>query len=208
MKKIVLLSIVLVTLASCGGKKSQGDAEDSSWTEVTSEDSAIAADADPTVYITKDSIGLIHIGQSVNYIPSAVGGLYTSKENGASEDAVTILFKGPEGDRFIAYDFGEGVIDVLNLIDTVVKVKSPEGDFGIGDSFAYVLNLPGVEQEWSGYDNSGTWYWKWEGLWFAPSQESVTDSLSKRLYNPDVAPTADAFDKSVTVGFIGTGLPF
>ena len=67
--------------------------------------------------------------------------------------------------------------------------------FGIGDKFSNVLQLPGVETEWSGYDNSGTWYWKWEGLWFAPSQETISENLSRRLYQPIQAPTPADFGR-------------
>lgn len=206
MNKFTFSAAIALLLASCGSSHKQSDAVEDTIAETTTE--ITIAENSPAITITKDSIGSIWIGQSINEVHEAVEGLYTAKENGASEDAVTIVFKGPEGERFIAYDFGEGKIDVLNLIDTVVKVDAPRGRFGIGDSFSRVLELPGVEEEWSGYENTGTWYWKWEGLWFAPSQESISDSLSRRLYNPVQAPTRTDFDDNVTVGFIGTGLPF
>lgn len=193
-------------LVSCSGSQGKGSADSDSIEETASLVDSIPAEPRPV--LTKDSIGGIFIGESVNDVPDAIEGLYTAKENGASPDAVTIVFKGAEGERFIAYDFGEGKIDVINLIDTVAQVKAPRGMFGIGDKFSNVLQLPGVETEWSGYDNPGTWYWKWEGLWFAPSQETISENLSRRLYQPIQAPTPADFDDSVTVGFIGTGLPF
>ncbi len=193
-------------LVSCSGSQGKGSADSDSIEETASLVDSIPAEPRPV--LTKDSIGGIFIGESVNDVPDAIEGLYTAKENGASPDAVTIVFKGAEGERFIAYDFGEGKIDVINLIDTVAQVKAPRGMFGIGDKFSNVLQLPGVETEWSGYDNSGTWYWKWEWLWFAPSQETISENLSRRLYQPIQAPTPADFDDSVTVGFIGTGLPF
>ena len=112
----------------------------------------------------------------INAVPDSVPGLYVRKVNGASPDAVTIDFEDEDGERFIAYDFGEGKIDVINLI--------------------------------GGYDGGGMWYWRWEGLWFAPSQDNLPTVLSRRLYHSESAPTSADFTDDVTVGFIGTGLPF
>lgn len=210
MRKQQLLAIPLLLLASCANhQKSDALPESDSSEQARDISYESEATGHNDIIITKDSVGSVWIGQSVNEVHASVEGLYTSKENGASPDAVTIVFKGPEGERFIAYDFGEGKIDVINLIDTVVKVDAPRGRFGIGDSFAHVLELPGVEEEWiSGYENSGTWYWKWEGLWFTPSQETISENLSRKIYNSQEAPTVSDFDDSVTIGFIGTGLPF
>ena len=193
-------------LVSCSGSQGKGSADSDSIEETASLVDSIPAEPRPV--LTKDSIGGIFIGESVNDVPDAIEGLYTAKENGASPDAVTIVFKGAEGERFIAYDFGEGKIDVINLIDTVAQVKAPRGMFGIGDKFSNVLQLPGVETEWKGYDNSCTLYLKWEGLWFAHTKDTISENLSRRLYQPIQAPTPADFDDSVTVGFIGTGLPF
>ena len=77
--------------------------------------------------LTKDSIGAITIGMDINAVPDSVPGLYVRKVNGASPDAVTIDFEDEDGERFIAYDFGEGKIDVINLIGSDVKVKPSRG---------------------------------------------------------------------------------
>lgn len=209
MKTKAILSSALVTaiLAACSGNK-QTDGNDSDSLSSPSWEHTDSVAPRQISYLTKDSIGQIKIGQSVNEIPDSVSGLYTKKINGASEDAVTITFADAEGEKFIAYDFGEGVIDVINAIGSDVKIKAPRGEFGLGDKFAKVLELPGVTTEWSGYDGNGSWYWVWEGLWFAPSQETLTETLSRRLYNYDSAPTPADFSDDVTVGFIGTGLPF
>lgn len=203
-KSVSILWCLFLLGACSGGGTKQGDTIDS----VTTEEPAIVEELSKPIYITQDSIGAIKIGMSINDIPASMEGLYMAKEYGASPDAVTITFKGEEGERFIAYDFGEGKIDVLNLIDSTVKVKSPKGEFGMGDKFSNVLQLPGVEVEWSGYENTGTWYWVWEGLWFTPSQENISESLSHRLYQSIQAPTPADFDDNITIGFIGTGLPF
>lgn len=206
-RNIIIAAIAFVMLGSCGGNKKNSRAESDSVLQPIAEmtDSVLPKSI---YYLTHDSIGSIHVGMSVNEVPDSVAGFYTSKEDGASEDAVTITFKEGERENFIAYDFGEGKIDVINLIGSNVKVKAPRGDFGLGDKFSKVLELPGVAQEWSGYDGNGSWYWVWEGLWFAPSQETLSESLSRRLYHSESAPTVADFSEDVTIGFIGTGLPF
>ena len=209
MKRLLIIPAVsaLVVTGCGGGNKNMTADSDSIYSDMTAETVSTVATV-ASSYITKDSIGHIFIGMPFHEVPDSVAGLYNHKENGASEDAVTITFSNPDGEQFISYDFGEGNIDVLNVIGRDIKVKAPDGDFGLGDKFTKVLELPDVKTEWSGYDGGGSWYWVWEGLWFAPSQETLTDSISRRLYNYDTAPTPADFTDDVTVGFIGTGLPF
>ena len=206
MKKTFLFALASIVLASCSGNSSKTTVDSDSITDVLEETDEVRETANNL--LTKEGVGSIWIGQSINDLPDSIPGLYNYKEMGASPDAVTIEFKGPQGGHFVAYDFGEGKIDVINLIDSSVKVDAPRGEFGIGDKFNNVLQLPGVEEEWSGYDDVGTWYWKWNGVWFAPSQESISESLSRRLYQSEQAPTRADFDDNVTIGFIGTGLPY
>lgn len=207
MKKLICITLAAVTLTSCGGHKDTAAVDTDSLMTENPVDTVVAEM--PTVYITQDSIGAIKIGMPIGDVPQAVEGLYTRKENGASLDAVTIDFVQDDHARFVAYDFGEGKIDVINLIGQDVKVQTLKGDLGIGDPMATVLDLPGVAAEWSGYDGSGMWYWKWQGLWFAPAQENLSQALSQRLYHSGQAPTMKDFqDEGVTIGFIGTGLPF
>lgn len=206
-KEILFATLGALLLSGCGGNKNDVNADSDSLSAST-EELAESAAVKTVAYLTKDSIGQIHIGMPVNDVPDSLPGLYSKKINGASEDAVTITFMDSDREKFISYDFGEGMIDVINVIGSDVKVKAPRGDFGLGDKFAKVLELPGVATEWSGYDGNGSWYWVWEGLWFAPLQETLTETLSRRLYNYDSAPTPADFGDDVTIGFIGTGLPF
>lgn len=191
--------------SSCGNSNKNETTDSDSIAIMDMVETVVAAN---TTYIDKDSIGAVYIGKPITELADSVPNLYTSKENGASPDAVTVTFSNPDGEQFVAYDFGEGKIDVLNVIGTDIKVKSPEGEFGLGDSFSKVLQLPGVTAEWLGYDDSGMWYWTWEGLWFAPSQDKLSPELSRLLYNSETEPAASDFSEENTVGFIGTGLPF
>ena len=207
MKKLFYLAVMTVLLVGCSKGNSTGNSDSDSILgeeEIMVEKDSIG----PAVYITRDSIGAIKIGMPMNEIPDSVAGLYNKKTLGASQDAVTIEFSNKYGESFVAYDFGENKVDVLNLIGNYVKVKAPRGDFSLGDSFRKVLELPGVKAEWAGYDDTGMWYWNWEGLWFAPSQENLPEILARRLYHSDMHPTQADFTDEVTIGFIGTGLPF
>lgn len=209
MKNISVISsiIAFTLLSSCGGKQTASNVADSDSAVVNPAD-MIEAEA-TTAYLTKDSIGCISIGMELAEIPDSIGGLYSSKNVGESHDAMSIEFFEDGAPRFVIYDFGEGKIDVINLIDNSVKVATINGDLGIGDPMEKVLNLPGVEAEWCGFDDGGMWYWIADGIWYAPDQSSLTAELSHRLYHSGQAPTVKDFENgNVSIGFIGTGLPF
>lgn len=204
---ILLLAFVVLSLVSCGGKKSDYRDVDSDTVAVNPADLE-EAEATPA-YLTKDSIGCIAIGMELAEIPDSVGGLYSSRNVGESRDAMSIEFFDNGAPRFVIYDFGEGKVDVINLTDNSIKVATVNGDLGIGDPMEKVLELPGVEAEWCGYDDGGMWYWVADGIWYAPDQSSLTPELSHRLYHSGQAPTVRDFEKGgITIGFIGTGLPF
>ena len=207
MKKFFYFVMLVLLVTGCG-KGSSASTSDSDSVTAENPDSIEVSVSGPVVYISRDSIGPIRIGMPVQEIPDSVAGLYDKKLTGASQDAVTVEFSNKLGSSFVAYDFGENKVDVLNLIGNFVKVKAPRGEFSLGDNFWKVLELPGVKAEWAGYDDSGMWYWNWEGLWFAPSQENLPDVLVRRLYHSDMPPTQADFTDDVTIGFIGTGLPF
>lgn len=206
MKRILLLAFPVLTLVSCSAGH-KADASDTDSIETVSAD-VRSEGYECTGVLTQAGIGPVAIGVPMCELPDSVNGLYTAKALGESPDAVAVVFSDGNGESFVAYDFGEGNVDVINLIGTDIKVEAPQGDIVLGDSFAKVLQLPGVKTEWSGYDDSGMWYWTWEGLWFAPSQDALTPSLSRKLYHSVSAPGKDDFDNNVTIGFIGTGLPF
>lgn len=207
MKKNMLWAFAALLAAGCGGNKPQGPIADSDSVALHDIEAVVEAVGN-SCRITKDSVGQVAVGMSLAELPDRIAGLYSHKEQGASPDAVTVTFSNGDGEQFVAYDFGEGTVDVINVIGRDVHVGGPDCEFGLGAPFSRVLSLPGVEAEWAGYDNGGCWYWIWEGLWFAPSQEGLSVPLASKLYHSGQAPVASDFTGSETVGFIGTGLPF
>lgn len=204
-RKFLLPAAVAIAVTSCGGQKGQTVDSDSIHEPETVESEPVATEE---ILLTSEGVGIIAIGMPMSEIPDSVPGLYTSKENGASPDAVTVTFSNPDGQQFVAYDFGEGNVDVINVIGNDVKVQGVRETLDFSSPFSKVLELPGVEAEWTGYDDGGMWYWKWHGLWFAPTQENLSTDLSHRLYHSGQAPTFKDFTEDVKIGFIGTGLPF
>lgn len=203
--KIMALTFSGFALASCGGGNGghHADSDSVSFPESSVETSTVVKN-----YLTKDSIGHVYVGKPLAELPDSVPGLYSHKENGASPDAVSVTFSNADGQQFVAYDFGEGNVDVINVIGEDIYVATPDGEIKMGDSFKKVLQLPGAKAEWSGYDDSGSWFWTWEGIWFAPAGDRLTPELSKVMYQSSTEPTAEMFSEEVPVGFIGTGLPF
>lgn len=211
-KKLLLLATLVVFLftVSCKNKSALNESNSDSIQTVNEQTADLREEAmsETKFYLTADSLQQIKIGMPVNDIPGFIDGLYEEKTYGESPDAVALVFHHNGKESFITYDFGEGNIDVIDLLDGNVRIATPMGDLGIGDGFLKVVKLPGVEPEWVEIENSGSWYWVWNGLWFSPALDTVNERLSRKLFNPDDTPEITDFDNSVTIGFAGTGLPF
>ena len=210
---IILFSFILIV--SCKGKRDIQTAGSDDTSALLEEplqeltDTIIDEAESSYPIITSEGIGPIAIGMSVNDIPNMVDGLYLQKEPGSTPDAVTVSFYDENGESFIAYDFGEALIDVIIVSGENIKVETPEGAIGIGSPFYDIAHQPDAEPEWVDTDDIGTWYWRWNGLWFGVAPESLSSSLATKLYNHKASPSAVDFKDSKTkIGFIGTGLPF
>jgi len=212
MKKtgITLIAAAALVISACGGgKTSEAD------TTATGDSTKIEiADAGEQLWLIKaDSIystsGVaLRTGTEINSLPESISGLYDKIAKESGMDALEISFMRGSEQIFMALDFGEAKADLFIVTSDHIKVATPlEGVLSLGSPFADVLALPGVKAEWSGYDGEGTWYWQWEGLWFGPAQDHLSEALSKKLYDSKSHFTADDF-KDVTIGFLGTGLPF
>lgn len=165
-------------------------------------------DTIPSYIFTPEGIGAIKTGMPVGQWPEEAIGLYTHVDTEGGGDADQYNFYRDENLTFTVMDFGEGKADLIILDDPEMDVKVGEETVNMKTPFAKLLSNPGVKAEWEQLDDEGMWYWKADGLWFAPSQEHLTPSLADKLYNPDKAPTKADFPEDITIGYIGTGLPF
>lgn len=211
---LLLLTLAsALSLASCGGKSVSGD----SIAAVDSEKAAEAAampDTLPTFYLTSEGLGPVKIGMNVNDLPVSIPGLYTGRTVENDYESTAYVFSNGDASETFSYpftviDFGEDKVDVIILNDEQCAVAVPQGeDITLSSPFAAVLALPGVKAKWESVEGNGAWYWTWEGLWFQPSLDNPGDEAAKKMYDGKSVPVASDFGKNVTIGYIGTGLPF
>lgn len=214
------------TLSSCGGKKTAA-VTDSSRPDSSEETALLPDSIDTGFYLSADSIGPVHVGMALSDIPDRCPDLYDTQVPAETPDATAITFLRGMDPIFTIYDFMEGKVDVIVLESPAVGVKIPvepaqEGgeanaeaaDAGgqpgllcLGDSFEKVLALPGVRSEWAGMDETGMWYWTWNGIWIGVDESDISDQLAQALVTQRHPPRA-ALLKTARVGYLATGLPF
>ena len=197
----------LIVLASCGGNKNGLRNEAVNDSAQTAEmESPVAG---PTVYyLTADSIGPVRVGDKISDLPVAVPNLYDVMITTETPDAMAYTFLLANDSQFTIYDFMEGKVDVIALEGNARSVNTPKGELRVGDSFQKVLELDGVQSEWQGFDDSGLWYWKWNGLYFGVDETEISEKLGNALVDGRHAPRAADFTPDVKIGYIATGLPF
>lgn len=110
--------------------------------------------------------------------------------------------------QFTIYDFMENNVDVIALEGNARAVNTPDGEIRVGDEFSKVLALKGVESEWESFDETGIWYWKWNGLYFGVDETGISEKLAEALCDGKLPPRAALFTENVKIGYIATGLPF
>lgn len=210
---LLLTLVSALSLASCGGKNASND----SIATVDSDKAAEAAampDTLPTYYLTSEGLGPVKIGMNVNDLPLDIPGLYTGRTVENDYESTAYVFTNEDAPEAFSYpftviDFGGDKVDVIILNDEQCAVAVPQGDdITLSSPFAAVLALPGVKATWESLEGNGAWYWTWEGLWFQPSLDNPGDEVAKKINDGKSAPVASDFSKDVTIGYIGTGLPF
>ncbi len=205
--KHLLLATMAVTLAACGGKK---DASTSSATsdsaQTVSMESPVAGPV--TYHLTADSIGPVRVGEEISDLPAAVPNLFDMMVTTETPDAMAYTMMLADIPQFTIYDFMEGKVDVIALEGNSRSIMTPNGEVHVGDEFAKVLALPGVQSEFQSIDDMGIWYWKWQGLYFGVDETNIPESLGNALSEGKRPPRASEFPSSVKIGYIATGLPF
>lgn len=204
----LICSLLLVGLPGCSGKGKGNPAD------TPSPESALSPDDTPAqqpadVYLTAEGIGPVTVGMKVGEIPESIDGLYDAvvAEEGYESNSYVFMREGEA--LFTAYEFTPGTLDVISADSPSVMVKTPDGEtISLGSPFSMVIALKGAVAEWENADGEGMWCWRWEGIWFQPDQHGLSDVLSKELYNEIAPPSKSSFTPDVTVGYIGTGLPW
>lgn len=205
--KHLLLAAMALTLAACGGNKeasTSSAASDSA--ETASMESPVAGPVN--YYLTADSIGPVHVGDEISNLPAAVANLYDMMVTTETPDAMAYTMMLADIPQFTIYDFMEGKVDVIALEGNARSISTPDGELRVGDEFAKVLALPGVQSEFQSMDDMGIWYWKWQGLYFGVDETNIPEALGNALSEGKRPPRAAEFPASVKIGYIATGLPF
>lgn len=205
--KHLLLAAMALTLAACGGN------QESSTSSAASDSAETVSMESPVVgpvnyYLTADSIGPVHVGDEISNLPAAVANLYDMMVTTETPDAMAYTMMLADIPQFTIYDFMEGKVDVIALEGNSRSISTPDGELRVGDEFAKVLALPGVQSEFQSMDDMGIWYWKWQGLYFGVDETNIPESLGNALSEGKRPPRAAEFPASVKIGYIATGLPF
>lgn len=210
MKKFYLVLLISILFSSCGGDKNrnnQSGGATSDMEQTMQQESPVAGTE--AYFLTSDSIGPVRVGTPISNLPVAVPNLYDHMLVTPTTDAMAYMFMLGDTPQFMVYDFMEGNVDVIALEDNSRAVHTSEGALRCGDSFKKVLALNGVESEWMGFEEEGgIWYWKWNGLYFTIDETEISEALGDAMCDSHRPPRASMFDDSVTIGYIGTGLPF
>lgn len=192
-------------LAGCGYSATNGGDSDT----LTGDTLAQPAPADTvTEPLTVDGIGPVKRGMQVGEWPETYDTLYDYCRSEPGGDADQYNFYSGDELQFTVMDFGEHKADLIILGSPRLKADVGGTAVDMHTPFSELLAMPGAEPVWEEYEGEGMWYWKCGGLWFAPSQQDLRRPLTDALYNPDHAPKAADFPEDVTIGYIGTGLPF
>lgn len=205
----LLLPTALVLLPACGGRQKE------TVSEVT-DTAAVDIDTVPGTaampVLEGDTLGCVHVGMLLDSIPAECPPLYERYTRGNAGDYEEYVFSSEGEEMFAALDFGSGRIDVISLLSPRIEARTHGGRVHLGTPFAAIVAQPATRAEWAGYDAVGRWSWTNAGLWFMPD-ESALDSrgdrkLLHKLYDSMQAPDSEEFGARVTIGYIGTGLPF
>lgn len=205
---IMLSALTLLLFCSCGNKiKMEKDGLVNDSAQTVEQESPVAGPE--TYYLTKDSIGPVHVGQTISSLPAAVPNLYDMMITTETPDAMAYTFLLGDDSQFTIYDFMEGKVDVIALEGNARSIQTPDGELRVGDEFSKVLALKGVRSEWQGFDGGGgLWYWEWNGLYFGVDETGISEKFGNELINGRHAPRAADFTPDIKIGYIATGLPF
>ena len=187
---MICASILLLCSCSGGNKK-------------VVESAQVIADSIPAepsadlleIPITNLGIEEVKCGMRVNSLTPSMANLYDSIAIEQDLDHTTYQFMLDGRPRFTGYE-------------SSVYSVTPDGHLTLGMPFSRLLKLKDATAEYQALDDNGMWSWRWQGLYFLPSQQNLPQRLSSKLYNQATTPDAADFDDNVVIDYIGTGLPY
>ncbi len=211
----VMMVAVLALLCMCGRK-------DSATADKISGDTAvIKSEVDKTVneksgsglpILTADSLGTVRIGMTIDSLPPVCEAFYDSIGRISESEYAEYVFSRRGEPMFAVLDFGSGRVDLITLLSPEIGVVAGTTELHIGDNFHRLLSQRATQAEWAGYDAVGRWTWTNGGVWYMPDENLgnsvAAQKLLKHLYDSMAAPDPEDFPEHVTIGYIGTGLPF
>lgn len=163
--------------------------------------------------LTADSLGAVRVGMAIDSLPPVCEAFYDSISRIISEsEYAEYVFTRRGETMFAVMDFGNGKVDLITLLSPEIGVVAGTAELHIGDTFDRLLSQRATQAEWAGYDAVGRWTWTNGGVWYMPDENlgnsEAARNLLKQLYDSMSAPDPEDFPDNVTIGYIGTGLPF
>lgn len=199
-----MLGITLL-LAGCSGNKQKASGDsDSAFIE----EAELAADSVTIPDLTAKGLGPLTVGMSLDSIPEGVAGLYDIIDSDGTPDALVYTFMLGDQQMFEAFTFDGKTLDMISIDSPEIPVSVSGGTLHLGDPMVNLLKLRGVTTEYVTADDSGQWYWRYEGLWFYPDPAKCSEKLIEALGNNHNPPSASLVPDDLPIGFIATGLPF
>lgn len=204
MRKIFYAAFALL-LAACSSnnKQTTGDTDSAFIQEAEA-----AADSVSLPVLTEQGLGDIRIGMSLDSLPQGVVNLYDRIVEDSTPDARVLNCIMGEETMFTIYNFGENKVDMISLTTPAIGVQGDNGLIHCGDTMESLLQQKGVTTEWVSMDDSGMWYWRYNGLWITPDPAGCPQPLIEAMGNRRTPPSASLIPADLKIAAIATGLPF
>lgn len=212
---LVVIAAGLALLCMCGHKDGSTATDANSDTTVIkpeSDDRAAGKTGTPLPILTADSLGAVRVGMAIDSLPPVCEAFYDSIGRITECEYEEYVFSRQGKPMFAVMDFGDGKVDLITLLSSEIGVVAGTTELHIGDDFHRLLAQRATQAEWAGYDAVGRWTWTNGGVWYMPDENmgnsAAAQHLLKHLYDSMAAPDPEEFPVHVTIGYIGTGLPF
>lgn len=205
---LIILTALLPLLGACSGHKAYRGSDSDSALVAEARNDIDSIDSEPMPVLTPEGLGQIRVGMPIDSLPEGVENLFDQVEMDETPDATVLAFSLQGDPMFSIYNFGDGTVDVISLNSTLLGFNTDNGVIHLGDPLVSLLNVRGVSTDFASMDDSGMWYWKYNGLWISPDPAQCRPALINALSDRNNPPASALVDSTVSIGYIATGLPF